>query len=84
MRVSSDGVLWSAPRDVRPDGSANQTVWASAAEPNGHLLVIVGDSGSPSEDLTWKTADETVQKLPAAVPVPIAYSLHCKRRERAG
>ncbi|MBZ0231820.1 MAG: hypothetical protein K8M05_05675 [Deltaproteobacteria bacterium] len=42
---STDGLTWSAPKVLRPDGGNGQVVWSMGLDADGTLLIVVGDTG---------------------------------------
>jgi len=42
--VSADGVSWSEPALIRPEGGYDQEIWGATATPDGRVVVIVGDN----------------------------------------
>lgn len=42
---STDGLTWSTPKLLRPDGGNGQVVWSMGLDGDGKLLTVVGDNG---------------------------------------
>jgi hypothetical protein len=43
---SADGVTWSAPKVLRPQGGNGQLVWSMGLDGDGKLFAVVGDNGT--------------------------------------
>jgi hypothetical protein len=46
VRTSTDGLTWSSPRLLRPDGGAGQSIAGVTLEPDGNVLIVMGDNES--------------------------------------
>jgi hypothetical protein len=42
---STNGIDWSMPRELRPDGGNGQVVWSLGLDTDGKLVTVVGDNG---------------------------------------
>ena len=61
--LSTDGVVFSAPVDLRPAGGRAQVVYSLAREPDGqHVVFVIGDSAAlwTLRDAAFQFADETM------------------------
>lgn len=54
--TSTDGINWSAPHMLRPNGGGGQLVYSMTVDADGTLLALLGDSGSILNAREWENA----------------------------